>query len=233
MRARVRGGPPVTRPAGEKIRTVLSDQERVAWLGLGLAMAGAATLILYFSRGLTFTVDELVWFMQSPDLDLHTALEPHGGHLTLTARVVYKAIFEVFGDSYLPFRLLVVVTRAGHRRPLLRLREAAGRWPGGAGALPGAAGLRLGLAPRPQRQRLHGDRRAGLRDRRPAGAGATGHGRRPARLRPALPRAGHLHGRPRLRRRVAVACCSARTAGGASGSRRCPPPSTRPGGCGR
>ncbi len=99
------------RPAGEKIRTVLSDQERVAWLGLGLAMAGAATLILYFSRGLTFTVDELVWFMQSPHLDLHTALEPHGGHLTLTARVVYKAIFEIFGDSYLPFRLLVVVTQ--------------------------------------------------------------------------------------------------------------------------
>ncbi len=98
------------RPAGEKIRTALSDQERVAWLGLGLAMAGSAALILYFSRGLTFTVDELVWFMQSPHLDLHTALEPHGGHLTLTARLVYKAMFEIFGDSYLPFRLLVAAT---------------------------------------------------------------------------------------------------------------------------
>jgi hypothetical protein len=98
------------RPAGEKIRTALSDQERVAWIGLGLAMAGAAALILYFSRGLSFTVDELVWFVESPNLDLNTALQPHGGHLTLTARVVYKAMFEVFGASYLPFRLLVVAT---------------------------------------------------------------------------------------------------------------------------
>ena len=110
MRARVRRGQPLMRPAGEKIRTAFSDQERVAWVGLGLAMAGAAALILYFSRGLTFTVDELVWFIESPHLDLHTALQPHGGHLTLTARVVYKVIFEVFGDSYVPFRLLVVVT---------------------------------------------------------------------------------------------------------------------------
>ena len=71
-------------------------------------MVVGAVLMIWFGRGLTFTGDELIWFVESPDLHLGSAFEPHGGHLTFTSRVVYKAMLEVFGASYLPFRLLTV-----------------------------------------------------------------------------------------------------------------------------
>ncbi len=71
-------------------------------------MAAGAALMIWFGRGLTFTGDELIWFAESPDLHLSSALEPHGGHLTFTSRIVYKAMLEVFGAGYLPFRLLTV-----------------------------------------------------------------------------------------------------------------------------
>lgn len=73
-------------------------------------MAVAAVLILWFSRGTTFWIDELAWLLQSPHLDLSEALRPHQGHLILVTRVVYWAIFEVFGTDYLPFRVLAAVT---------------------------------------------------------------------------------------------------------------------------
>ena len=54
--------------------------------------------------------------MQTPDLDLGGAFEPHVGHLILTTRLVYKVIFSTLGVGYLPFQLLtvgVVVMTAG------------------------------------------------------------------------------------------------------------------------
>ena len=54
--------------------------------------------------------------MQTPDLDLGGAFEPHVGHLILTTRLVYKVIFSTLGVGYLPFQLLtvgVVVLTAG------------------------------------------------------------------------------------------------------------------------
>ncbi len=58
------------------------------------------------------STDELVWFIDTPDLDLEAALRPHGGHLTFTSRVLYSLIFEAFGPGYLPFRLLAATTVA-------------------------------------------------------------------------------------------------------------------------
>jgi hypothetical protein len=82
--------------------------ERLALGLLGVAMAVAAALILWLTRGTTFWIDELTWVMQSPKLDLNGAFQPHDGHLMLTSRLVYKAILETFGPGYLPFRLLSV-----------------------------------------------------------------------------------------------------------------------------
>jgi hypothetical protein len=81
-------------------------EERFAWIWLMLAMVCAAVLILWLNRGTTFWVDELSWFMESPSFSLKSALQPHLGHLVLTSHVVYKVIFELFGASYLPFRIL-------------------------------------------------------------------------------------------------------------------------------
>jgi hypothetical protein len=89
-------------------RGFFDDRFASAWLAV--AMAVAAVTILWLSRGTTFWIDELVLFMDAPRLDAGGAFDPHVGHLVLTVRVVYKAIFEVFGASYLPFRLLGVAT---------------------------------------------------------------------------------------------------------------------------
>jgi len=90
--------------------------DRIAWPLFGAAAAVAAILILWFGRDLTLSVDEMDLFMESPDLDLGGAFEPHVGHLMLTTRLVYKAIFSTLGVGYLPFQLLtiaVVVLTAG------------------------------------------------------------------------------------------------------------------------
>jgi hypothetical protein len=59
---------------------------------------------------MTFWGDELAWMLESPHLSLSGALQPHEGHLVLTTHLVYKALFELFGTAYLPFRLLTLVT---------------------------------------------------------------------------------------------------------------------------
>ncbi len=80
--------------------------ERFAWAWLAAAMAVALATILWMGRGTTFGADELSWLIQSPALTLEGALHPHDGHLILISRLVYKAMLEAFGTSYLPFRLL-------------------------------------------------------------------------------------------------------------------------------
>ena len=86
----------------------LRDPDRVALLALLAAMAVAVPLILWFGSGVTYSTDELSWFEDSPDLGISGALQPHVGHFVLTTRILYKAIFELFGTSYLPFRLLTI-----------------------------------------------------------------------------------------------------------------------------
>ena len=88
----------------------------------GVAAVIAAILILWFGRDRTLSADEIAWFMHSPGLDLGTAFEPHVGHLILTTRVVYEAIFSTLGVGYLPFMLLTVGTVVLTAGLFLRLR---------------------------------------------------------------------------------------------------------------
>jgi hypothetical protein len=94
-----------TRDVGSWVRRGLDDTE--IWIVLTTAMVLSATLVLWLNRDLTFSVDELSWFSTSPHLTFRDAIEPYNGHLVATSRLVYAAIFDVFGASYLPFRLLV------------------------------------------------------------------------------------------------------------------------------
>jgi hypothetical protein len=109
----------VGRPADEPASIAAGTApwfDRIAWPLFGAAAAIAAALILWLGRDMTFSVDELDLFMETPDLDLGGAFEPHVGHLMLTTRLVYKAIFSTLGVGYLPFQLLtvgVVILTAG------------------------------------------------------------------------------------------------------------------------
>ena len=103
---------PRLRALGQRLRFDEAAAERFVWPVLAAAVAASFVVILYLSRGTTLSIDELVWFIESPGLDLDAALRPHGGHLTFTARVVYGLVFEAFGPDYLPFRILVAATVA-------------------------------------------------------------------------------------------------------------------------
>lgn len=87
-----------------------ADEKRWAWALLAGAMVLAGVWILWLGRGMTFWGDELAWMLESPHLSLNGALQPHEGHLVLTTHLVYKALFELFGTAYLPFRLLTLAT---------------------------------------------------------------------------------------------------------------------------
>lgn len=89
-----------------RLRSLQSEQW--AWIGLLGAMVCAEVTILWLNRGTTFWTDEVVWFMESPGLDIEGAFQPYLGHLVLVPRLVYKAVFETLGSSYVPFRLLAL-----------------------------------------------------------------------------------------------------------------------------
>jgi hypothetical protein len=83
-----------------------------AWPLVAYAAAAliAFAVILGLSRGMVLSPDELSFFLTSPQLDVKNAFEPYGGQLLLTTKVLYRAIFEVFGSGYLPFRVLAATS---------------------------------------------------------------------------------------------------------------------------
>ncbi|MFA9400897.1 MAG: hypothetical protein ACERKT_07290, partial [Acidobacteriota bacterium] len=97
--------------AGVVDRTIdLIERPRVAEGLLLVAMLLSGILVLWFGRDTTFSGDEMVLIVASPGIDLHTALQTHGGHLLLFPRAVYKVMLELFGLAYLPYRVLTLVT---------------------------------------------------------------------------------------------------------------------------
>jgi len=100
--------PPVVLPITSR---GLELTDRVCWIVLGAAMGIAAALILYLNRGTAFFLDELTWLYESPALDTPgEVLEPHGGHLIATTRLVFKAMLETVGLEYAAFRVIAVAS---------------------------------------------------------------------------------------------------------------------------
>jgi hypothetical protein len=92
-------------------RRGLELTDRVCWIVLAAAMAVAAALILYLNRGTVFYFDELAWLYESPGMDTPgELLQPHGGHLIATTRLVFKAILETVGPEYVVFRVIAVTS---------------------------------------------------------------------------------------------------------------------------
>lgn len=82
------------------------DAERTCWIMLGVGMALSAALILWFTRGTTFFINEVTYYLGSRGFDPQALLSPHNGHLILVPRLLYAASFELFGGDYLPLRVL-------------------------------------------------------------------------------------------------------------------------------
>lgn len=84
------------------------ENERVCWSVLGTAIVAWAVLGLSLTRGTTFFSDEYTYFIGSRGFNLEAILAPHNGHLIATVRLIYAAVFKLFGPDYLVFRLLEV-----------------------------------------------------------------------------------------------------------------------------
>jgi len=90
-------------------------EPRGAWIALGTAMALSGALILYAANGETFDIDEYFYFgrlvgdsgriVEYHSLSLGYLLGPYNGHLQLGGKLIYEALFAVFGTNYVAFEL--------------------------------------------------------------------------------------------------------------------------------
>lgn len=80
-------------------------EERLARLGLGIAVIASIAVALHLGRDLTFWSDEFGWLSFGDDFVPETLLTPHNSHLIGVIRFLYELFPRVFGTDYLPFRL--------------------------------------------------------------------------------------------------------------------------------
>lgn len=79
---------------------------------LAALVAGAFALLLHASRGLTFSIDELTWVIDTPDFSARDVLEPYNGHLIATTRIAYAGLLNVLGSDYVIYRVLGIASVA-------------------------------------------------------------------------------------------------------------------------
>jgi hypothetical protein len=86
---------------------------RLAWLLLGAAICVSATWLMIAGDGLTFVNDDIFYYAQflvhgTGDIRTSHGLEyflaPSNGHLQVLGKLIYRAIFDVFGANYAVFR---------------------------------------------------------------------------------------------------------------------------------
>jgi hypothetical protein len=82
---------------------------------LAIGMALSIALILWQGRGTTLFADDYEYWahllksggdLETPDFGLNYAFAPFNGHLQVVGKVIYEAMFAVFGSDYLALRVL-------------------------------------------------------------------------------------------------------------------------------
>ena len=114
------------------------DAARWPQVALAVAMVLASALILWSGRGLDLVVDDLYYYARLVDdagallrydaLDTEWLLAPHNGHLQLTGKLIYEAVFGILGPDYTVLRvleLLGILTCVGLYFALARRRAGA------------------------------------------------------------------------------------------------------------
>lgn len=89
------------------------------WPALGLVLIASAIVLLAAGHGISFSGDDFSYYGRQvlfEDLEirhfdsvsLEYLLIPHNGHLQIGGKLVYEALFALFGSSYLAFRVVAV-----------------------------------------------------------------------------------------------------------------------------
>ncbi len=104
--------------------SLLGWLEEHPWLALAPVLAVAAVVILAAGAGSSFSGDELFYYGRqayiggaSPRhfdaLTLEYLFVPYNGHLQVGGKLVYEALFALFGADYAPFRVVAVAGALG------------------------------------------------------------------------------------------------------------------------
>jgi hypothetical protein len=86
------------------------SHDRLAIAILLFAMAVAAALLVWETRGLTLLVDEWKWgFAERTSLDLHTFVDPYNGHLVAVVVLITKSALQLFhANAAVALRLFAI-----------------------------------------------------------------------------------------------------------------------------
>ena len=96
-----------------RARIEAAGELRLAWAALLAGMAVSATWLMIAGDGLTFVNDDVFYYAQyvvhgTGDFRTPGGIEyflaPSNGHLQVLGKLIYRAIFEVFGADYAVFR---------------------------------------------------------------------------------------------------------------------------------
>jgi len=86
---------------------------RFAIAALAVAIFAYAVLVLWLTRGGSFTLEEITYVGESKGFGAREILAPYpGGHLIAITRLFFEANLRIFGPEHLPFQLIVIVLTA-------------------------------------------------------------------------------------------------------------------------
>ena len=88
------------------------DSPRFATGALAAAILVYAVLVLWLTRGASFTCEEITYVGQSDGFAPREILAPFGGHLIAVTRLMFEANLRIFGPEHLPLQLAVIALTA-------------------------------------------------------------------------------------------------------------------------
>jgi hypothetical protein len=91
----------------------LVESPRFAARALAVAIVIYAALVLWLTRGASFTFEEITYVGGAKGFDLREILMPYnGGHLIAVTRLLFEVNLRIFGPEQLPFQLVVIALTA-------------------------------------------------------------------------------------------------------------------------
>jgi hypothetical protein len=91
----------------------LVESPRFAGRALAVAIVIYAALVLWLTRGASFTFEEITYVGGAKGFDLREILMPYnGGHLIAVTHLLFEVNLRIFGPEQLPFELVVIALTA-------------------------------------------------------------------------------------------------------------------------
>ena len=110
----------VPRSSGSSPSSAMTARRRGAWPALGLVLIAVAAIVLLALGRRALVLRRRLFLLRAPgplrrlelrhfdSVSLEYLLIPHNGHLQIGGKLLYEALFALFGSSYLAFSVVAV-----------------------------------------------------------------------------------------------------------------------------